>query len=95
VRPRGDDRDAAALDLAWEELREERSAPAPRTVERIRSGESVVRAFEELYDLGVDALLAKRHAEAYVHFEAASKLRPEDPSVNANLNRLREMGYAA
>ncbi len=51
-------------------------------------------SFEELFERGVDALLAKKHAEAYMHFEAASKLKPDDPSVVANLNRLRTLGHA-
>lgn len=52
-------------------------------------------SFAELYERGVDALLAKKYAEAYMHFEAASKLKPDDPSVIANLNRLRTLGHAS
>ncbi|MFO0549536.1 MAG: response regulator [Polyangiaceae bacterium] len=78
------------LDLSWEAPRNE----APAKHETVRPPLST-RAFEELFDLGVDALLAKRHAEAYRYFQQASQLRPNDPSVVANLRRLKDMGFAA
>ncbi len=66
--------------------------PSPRTSHT--SGTHVRADFRDLVDQGVEALLAKRHAEAYRHFVAANDVRPNDPSVVANLTRLREMGYA-
>ena len=52
-------------------------------------------SFAALYEQAVEALLARRHAEAYVHFEAASRLVPDDPVVVANLSRLRAMGHGS
>lgn len=52
-------------------------------------------SFAALYEQAVEALLAKRHAEAYRHFEAASRLVPDDPVVVANLSRLRAMGHGS
>lgn len=49
--------------------------------------------FEEHFEAGIEALLAKRHADAYRAFEAAHALRPDEPKVVANLQRLRELGH--
>lgn len=76
-----------ALEAGWDQL-----AP-PIAPSRIAPREPPPPTFEELYERGVDALLAKRHGEAYGHFLAASHLRPSDASVIANLNRLRIMGH--
>ncbi|MBX3252001.1 MAG: response regulator [Myxococcales bacterium] len=51
--------------------------------------------FEELYELGVDALLGKRFDDAHRAFVAAHALRPGDSKVNANIRRLEELGYGA
>ena len=79
---------ADPLEAGWDDV-----VPAPQKSAVQPAVKSL--SFEELYDLGVDALLAKRHSEAYRHFEAASRIRPNDPSVVANLKRLRDMGHAA
>ncbi|MCB9655713.1 MAG: response regulator [Deltaproteobacteria bacterium] len=49
--------------------------------------------FASLRDEGVDALLRKDYATAYEAFAAAQGLDPEDRSVAANIDRLREMGF--
>lgn len=51
--------------------------------------------FEALFERGVDALLAKRFDQAYVIFGRASELRPDNPSVRANLDRLKTMGFGS
>lgn len=73
-----------ALDLEWEEEPSTEALPDPA-----RSG------FTELYERGVDALLAKRFNDAYAAFFAAEERAPGDPRVHANLHRLREMGHGA
>ena len=42
---------------------------------------------------GIEALLAKRYPEARRAFEAAARLQPANPSVQANLERLAALGY--
>jgi DNA-binding NtrC family response regulator len=49
-------------------------------------------SFDELYDRGVDALLAKDYRAAFLAFLDANRMRPEDRRVLANLQRLRDMG---
>jgi hypothetical protein len=49
-------------------------------------------AFEIAWDEGVTALL-KDYRSAYEAFLRASEIRPEDPKVQANLERLRELGH--
>jgi alpha-galactosidase/6-phospho-beta-glucosidase family protein len=49
-------------------------------------------SFDELYDRGVDALLAKDYRAAFLAFLDANQMRPEDRRVLANLQRLRDMG---
>ena len=50
-------------------------------------------AFSRQLDHGVSALLAKDFATALAAFKAAHGIDPEHPLVNANLKRLRELGY--
>jgi hypothetical protein len=50
-------------------------------------------AFDDAYERGVDALLARDHPRALVAFQEAAQWMPEDPRVIANLSRLRAMGY--
>lgn len=50
------------------------------------------KSFEELYEEGVDALLAKNFPAALTAFSEAGKLR-DDARVRANLHRLAQMGY--
>ena len=54
--------------------------PAPTTV-----------AFESAFDTGIEALLVKDYDAAYAAFERAATLRPNDPKVIANLERLRQL----
>jgi DNA-binding response OmpR family regulator len=49
--------------------------------------------FDELWALGVEALLNREHAVAARAFRAAGELRHGHPGVLANLRRLKEMGY--
>ena len=50
-------------------------------------------AFDELFERGVDALLAKDYARALAAFREANELSPDDRRVVANLTRLKEMGF--
>jgi len=74
-----DESDPSAIDVAWED---EKTTPPPRLT------------FAELYERGVDALLAKRFSEAYRAFCDADEIAPGDTRVHANLERLRQMGHA-
>jgi CheY-like chemotaxis protein len=64
-------------------LAEPRDAPAPSTVR-----------FEQAYDRGLEALLARDLARAYAAFVEAEEVAPGDRRVRANLARLRELGVA-
>ncbi len=72
----------AVMDDEWEAG----GAPAPVTPSH---------GFDELFEDGVDALLGKRFAEAFRAFDAADRMKPGDPRVQANLERLRQMGHAS
>lgn len=80
-------------DLAWDDLTARRKSslpPAPKPDER--PAPWVQRSFEELYERGVEALLDKRYADAFTAFSEAAQLA-HTPSLDANLTRLRTMGY--
>lgn len=79
------------LDLDWEAP----SGPAETGTPLPLSGARETRRFTELYDDGIDALLAKDYRRAFEAFRAASELEPDDPRVRANLARLREMGHGS
>jgi CheY-like chemotaxis protein len=50
-------------------------------------------SFEDLWKQGVDALLNREFTRAMEAFSMADGLRPNEPRILANLQRLREMGY--
>lgn len=81
-------------DLAWDDLtaRRKSSLPPPSKGRDDRPAAWVQRSFEELYERGVEALLDKRYADAFAAFTEASELS-RTPSLDANLTRLRSMGY--
>jgi CheY-like chemotaxis protein len=51
------------------------------------------RAFAEIWDRGINAMLDRDHARALEAFLAASELRPNDRKVIANLERLKALGW--
>jgi hypothetical protein len=51
-----------------------------------------VLAFETALDTAIQALLAKRYREAWNALREAERLRPDDRTVQANLQRLRQLG---
>lgn len=58
------------------------------------AGAAAVEAdFGSLWDNGISALLERDLPRALESFRAAALLRPDDPSVRANLVRLRDMGF--
>ena len=57
------------------------------TVARLSAG------FSDVYERGVDALLARDYRRAFAAFSEARELSPDDRRVEANLVRLREMGF--
>ena len=65
-------------------------APASRTDVQVAAKAAT---FDELWSRAVDALLRREYEAAAEGFLAASKLRPDDLRVQANLMRLKEMGY--
>lgn len=71
-------------DEGWDELLEE----SPEA-----SSETPNPSFALLYEIGVDALLAKNFDGAYDAFARADQLSPGDSRVEANLERLRQMGF--
>lgn len=76
---RGDDE----TDLAWDELSARRIATMPPVSQP---------TFTELYERGIEALLDKRYADAFAAFSEAANL-DRTPSLEANLTRLRAMGF--
>jgi DNA-binding response OmpR family regulator len=50
--------------------------------------------FAAAFDAGVEALLGRDFHTAYDRFLDAAELRPDDPRVRANLQRLRDLGFA-
>lgn len=50
-------------------------------------------AFDAAFEAGVEALLARDYAAAFVAFERADAIRPHDSKVEANLERLRQLGH--
>lgn len=49
-------------------------------------------SFADVWEKGVDALLGKDYHRALSAFLAAERLRPDDPKVQTNLKRLRDLG---
>ncbi len=50
-------------------------------------------AFNEAFERGLDALFSRDYREALNAFLTAERIRPGDTKVQANIQRLREMGY--
>ncbi len=98
-RPRNVQGSAEALLLeAAQELdhRHRDDSPAVTVLPKRRPsspGVSTAKQFVALVDAGVDALLGKDYPRACAAFLAASKLKPTDPTVRANLERLRMLGF--
>lgn len=70
------------------------SSLPPAAPTTLPSMSSLPRTFEETFDRGVDALLAKDYRRAYDIFLEAERLDPTDRRVVANLTRLRDMGFS-
>jgi CheY-like chemotaxis protein len=76
-------------------------APAPRSSQGARpsgnqdtiASSRAPASFEEMWSDGVEALLAREFTRAVRSFLAADRLRPNEPRVVANLQRLHDMGY--
>ena len=49
--------------------------------------------FESLWAQGVDAILSRKLDIAASFFRSADQLRPNEPRITANLQRLKELGY--
>ncbi len=58
------------------------------------AGEGGGSVFEDAWERGLAALLAKDYGEAFAAFRAAAELNPDDVRVQVNLKRLREMGFS-
>lgn len=52
-----------------------------------------VDPFTRAFDEGVSALLVKDYAKAYAAFAEAASHQPEDTKTQANLERLRQLGF--
>lgn len=83
LRLEDEERRSDDADLAWDELSARRIATMPPVSEP---------TFTELYEQGIEALLDKRYADAFAAFDAAAAL-DRTPSLEANLVRLRAMGF--
>ena len=56
--------------------------------------DSQLSDFERLFEDGLDALLSKDYATALKIFNQANLLKPDDGRVQANLKRLKSLGYS-
>lgn len=56
---------------------------------------TTIDAFPILWDRAVDLVLAREYAKAYPILLQCEKLEPENPSVIANLERLRKLGFGS
>ncbi len=83
--------DEASRPPGWTDAEATQEWPGPQAVAAARDTTAQV---DQLLDEGLDALLARDYLGAWIAFSAADTLRPGDPVVRANLNRIREMGYA-
>ncbi|MCE9578092.1 MAG: response regulator [Deltaproteobacteria bacterium] len=72
--------------------------PMPRLAEGTLEGPRMAaplppgEQFAAFRDRGVEALLSKDYAGAWAAFVEAGRIRPDDPTVKANLIRLRDLG---
>lgn len=91
-----DESEGTIDDAQWDESPTEPSATRSSTLP-VAAHEPLanLRAFQERYEDGVDALLGKRFADAYRAFLDAEEISPGDSRVHANLERLRQMGHAS
>ena len=55
--------------------------------------EETVDDFDQIYEQGIDFLLAKDYKKAYQAFYRANQIIPHKSCVLANLKRLQEMGF--
>ena len=67
--------------------------PGPQSPRVITSVTESPVTFNELWTRGVDALLRRDFETAVLAFEAAEGLQPDHAGVQANLLRLKDMGY--
>lgn len=68
-------------------------AHAPRARMEIAPAISAEDRFEQLLEDGLSALLTRKYRDAWTAFKAASELHPADRTVQANLERLRQLGF--
>lgn len=88
-----DESDAMRIDGGWEGAPEP-IGPRLSTRPPVAPAPAPSPSFAQLYEEGVDALLAKRFNDAYRAFANADALSPGDSRVHANLERLRQMGHS-
>ncbi len=86
--------DEGKADPEDRELREEQEDTPPSAHEGQQT-EEIEIPFEELIDLGTEALLAKDYSAALLLFEEAERTLPGNGLVKANLERLKAMGISA
>lgn len=57
--------------------------------------EPETKSFSALMEEGIDALLVRDYSLAWQSFQLAELLRPTDPQVKANLQRLKDLGFGS
>ncbi len=65
---------------------------APPSDEPTPGSDPVLRMFQQHWEAGVDALLARNFEVALEEFQTAQTLNPDDRKVAANIKRLKDMG---
>jgi hypothetical protein len=68
-----------------------RRRPAEGGFTELALEDEPARTFDELFELAVEASLAKRLADALALFRQASALEPEDLKVKVNISRLEKL----
>lgn len=91
-----DERHRDGLTSDARELRGSSSEPAPPSPVALveRPVDSAPERFAQLMEDGLSALLTRQYSDAWRAFRAASEINPTDRTVQANLSRLRELGFA-
>jgi CheY-like chemotaxis protein len=90
-----DERRRDGLSSDPQELRVAFSEPAPPAPIAViePAVDPAAEQFSQLMEDGLSALLTRHYPDAWRAFRAASELNPTDRTVQANLARLRELGF--
>ncbi len=79
---------APAMPAGFSPIKDHPTQPTPPTPAQLRSAQ-----FEQSLEDGLSALLRRQYAEAFTAFSRAAQIDPSDRTVQANLLRLKQLGF--